>query len=108
MTDPIPGEAFEYRGLRWEPNAFGHGYHSLLGGLTTLSHTLSGWIVSARRGYFASAREAIDWAIRTCPAAKCGSCEHAEPAHNGKGNYCYVVSDRIPDSGFCHEWELKH
>ena len=106
MIDPKPGEPFETYGLTWEPRVCAwpiwvtriDGHHVEL----ELDTKRNLWGVFGSDGGFDTADEAIAWAIRTCPGARCGSCAYH------RSHSCVAGSPfDMPTDGWCHQWEAR-
>jgi hypothetical protein len=102
MIEPVPGEPFEARGLRWAWSWAESGiWVAKLGesrvGIRLLRDATwrSVWDPDNLRHETADA--AIAWAIRTCPGARCGSCN---------GIAC-PVRGGTPDDWYCDNWRSK-
>ena len=109
MADPAPGEPFEYRGLRWKCN-------QLITTMVWHNELCQIGYDPVSEVYFAGAlvtpnwQSACDWAIRTCPGAKCGTCKNYHKCDKCRGICCdeaIFPAERchVPASGFCHRWE---
>lgn len=103
---PKPGESFEARGLTWTwfqgPEC---GYWETHIGCVyvSLDPPRDGLQKLTPDSHWPTAAEAIAWAIRTCPGARCGSCEYYRGDDAG---WCHAEQSQHPD-GWCHLWEYK-
>lgn len=113
MVNPNPGEPFEAYGLTWVPLERWLNideWVTATGGrrLKLKLMTFTGGVTWLAEGEaFGTADAAIAWAIRTCPAAKCGACEHLrnEPDERPECLKCELAA--VPLNGFCHRWRAK-
>lgn len=117
LTEPKPGKSFEYRGLTWE--FVGPGRWTAALGQSRVG--LSRWTLEGAH-YWRSIwdpdnvrhdtwQAACDWAIRTCPAAKCETCAHFDEGGSrraaGAFDYCMATESETPADGYCHKWSAK-
>jgi hypothetical protein len=110
MIEPEPGKAFEYHGLRFEPQedpitptwfALVGEYQLNLRASVRANGQLR-WSVLSGNFYFTSAEQALAWGVRVCLGASCDSC--AQQYDVGGRLFCSARNSFEPEDGFCHLW----
>ena len=104
MVNPTPGEPFEAHGLTWEPRCPGVWGTDMGAELRFDPWQSEPWQAQSFGMVlrFDTAELALQWAIRTCPGARCGSCAY----HRNNGCVAEMPYD-MPNDGFCHQWEAR-